>query len=78
MAHRGSAVLFWIGVTLLMGSVAWPYSIKLLHHLGVFQGWDYFGVFVIGLRAMPWLAGTGILLLVVVAIRRAKARAERD
>jgi hypothetical protein len=42
---------------------------KGLHHLGTFQGWDGFGLFVIGIRAMPWLAGTGVLLLVMAAIK---------
>jgi hypothetical protein len=70
MRNRGSVVLCWIGAALLILSVAWPYSIKLLHNLGVFQGWDGFGSFVIGFQAMPWLAGTGVLFLVLAAIQR--------
>jgi hypothetical protein len=70
MKNRRSVVLCWVGVALLIASLGWPYSVKLLHNLGVFQRWDGFGLFVIGLRAMPWLAGTGVLLLVVAAIQR--------
>jgi hypothetical protein len=72
MKNRGSVVLCWIGIAMLIISVAWPYSIKLLHDLGVFQGWDGFGLFVIGLRAMPWLGGTGVLLLLVAAMQWAR------
>ena len=59
MTHRAPAVVFWIGVALLIVSVAWPYSVKLLRNLGVFHGWDGFGFFVSGVRAMPWLAVSG-------------------
>jgi hypothetical protein len=72
MRNRASVVLCWIGVAMLMVSVAWPYSVKLLHNLGVFQGWDGFGLFVIGIRAMPWLAGTGVVLLVMAAMKRTR------
>jgi hypothetical protein len=72
MRNRVSVALCWIGVALLVVSVAWPYSVKLLHNLGVFQGWDGFGLFVIGMQAMPWLAGAGVLLLVMAAIQRTR------
>jgi hypothetical protein len=74
MRNRGALLLWWTGLALLIVSVGLPYSIKLLHRLGVLQGWDGFGLFVIGLRVMPWLAGLGLLLLVMAATNRKQSR----
>ena len=56
------------GSALLLLSFGVPYSVKFLHFLGILQGWDGFGLFVIGLQLLPYVGGASFLMLVVGVI----------
>lgn len=74
MKNRLPIALRTLGLFLLLISVGLPASVKLLHILGILQGWDGFGLFVIGVRLLPWLAGSGLLSLLLGVILGRKLR----
>lgn len=64
-----------LGVFLLLVFAAIPVSIKLVHNFGYLEGWEGFGLFVIGLRLLPWMASLGTLLFVLgTALRGRESR----
>jgi len=61
-----------LGIVLLVAFVALPLSIKLLHNSGFLEGWDGFGLFVIGMRLLPWGTGLGIIFFILGIVLKGK------
>jgi hypothetical protein len=54
-----------VGISLLLLAVCLPGIPILLHRAGVIQGWDGFGLLVLGQMLLPWLVGFGLLSIVI-------------
>ena len=60
-----------IGVLLIIIGLSVPLGLKLMRIMGLFEGpWGGFGIFVISLYLLPWLTGSGLLLIVLGSVAK--------
>jgi hypothetical protein len=67
--------MFSVGVVLLLLGLTLSLALKLLRILGVFDGaWGGFGLFMVSLYLLPWLVGSGLLLMTIAAVVKYRTR----